>query len=178
MHQPSFEAWVRSCVSNAFKVPVSFSMLTVSRSLPSLHLSPFSKPGIEGEDQRDGEGQRDGGKALWKISQILLTRGYSRSSGLQAKCVESASVSAQRLSGRICWDVCHRPSCDGNQACSRLRGHRGGFNVMPQKRKLDIFQWWCLKDEREELWLITGPKCSKSIRKNLNWKKKENLRDK
>lgn len=66
-------------MSTGFKASVSFSLLTVSRSLPSLHVAPFSKPGDVGEDQRERERARelDGGKALWKISQILLTHGYS-----------------------------------------------------------------------------------------------------
>ena len=106
----SFEAGVRNCASDAFKASVSFSLLTLSRSLPSLHLSPLSKPGVVGEDQREREDQ--GGarrrRGFTKISQILLTRGYSRSGGLRAKCAESAGISARRLSGRICSHVCHQ----------------------------------------------------------------------
>lgn len=58
--------------------------------------------------ERERARELDGGKALWKISQILLTHGYSWSEGLWAKCAESASISALRLSGTICWDVCHQ----------------------------------------------------------------------
>lgn len=55
---PSFEAWVRNCASDAFKASVSFSSLTVSGSSLSLRLSPVSKPGVVGEDQREEGGAR------------------------------------------------------------------------------------------------------------------------
>lgn len=119
--RPSFEAWVGNSVSDTFKASVSFSLLTASRSLPSFHLSPFSKPGIVGEDQREGGGSQTEprlyGRSVgssWRVD--TLDRG-------------AFGTNVQNLPASV-FGSCQRGSVrmfvtsDGNQTCFRLRGRR------------------------------------------------------
>lgn len=75
--------------------------------MPSLHLSPFSKLAVVGEDQRGREREVDGGDALWEISDISLMHGYSPS-GACGQTVNLPVCVLSWLSGRICLDLCHK----------------------------------------------------------------------
>lgn len=115
-----FEAGVRNCASDAFKASVSFSLLTLSRSLPSLHLSPLSKPGVVGEDQRE-RGRMEG--------EARRRRGFTedQSDPPDAWILSIGGPSGQMC--RICRHLCSAAvredlfACLSPDVCATAAGH-------------------------------------------------------